>query len=147
MRSRGSSVSVVSDYGLGDRVSIPGRGKDFSSDLCVQTGSKAYPASCTMGTGGLFPGAKRGRGVTMTTHPHLVPRSKWVEAILPLPTSVTMACSGTVLLTINALVLGTLQWHHSLLWRMNSLASFLLRELLSVRFTDTAAGLYTGVCS
>jgi len=28
-----------------------------------------------MGTGGPFPGAKHGRGVTLTTHPHLVPRS------------------------------------------------------------------------
>jgi hypothetical protein len=32
--------------------------KDFSSSLCVQTGSGAHPASCTMGTGGPFPGAK-----------------------------------------------------------------------------------------
>jgi hypothetical protein len=29
--------------------------KDFSSSLCVQTGSGAHPASCTMGTGGSFP--------------------------------------------------------------------------------------------
>jgi len=29
-----------------------------------------------MGTGGTFPGAKRGRGVKLTTHPHLVPRSR-----------------------------------------------------------------------
>jgi hypothetical protein len=26
--------------------------------VCVQTGSGAHPASCTMGTGGPFPGAK-----------------------------------------------------------------------------------------
>jgi hypothetical protein len=31
---------------------------DFSSSLCVQTGSEAHPASCTMDTGGPFPGAK-----------------------------------------------------------------------------------------
>jgi hypothetical protein len=42
----------------GDRGSIPGRGKDFSSNLCVQTGSGAHPASCTMGTGDTFPGGK-----------------------------------------------------------------------------------------
>jgi hypothetical protein len=43
----------------GDRRSIPGRGeKDFSSSLCVQTGSEAHPASCTMGTGGPFLGAR-----------------------------------------------------------------------------------------
>jgi hypothetical protein len=34
------------------------RRKDFSSSLCVQTGSGAHPASCTMDTGGPFPGAK-----------------------------------------------------------------------------------------
>jgi hypothetical protein len=32
--------------------------KDFSSRLCVQTGSGAHPASCTMGTEGPFPGTK-----------------------------------------------------------------------------------------
>jgi hypothetical protein len=41
------------------------------SILSVQTGSGAHPASCTMGTGGPFPGVKRDRGVTLTTHPHL----------------------------------------------------------------------------
>jgi hypothetical protein len=34
-RSRGSSVSVVSAYGLDDRGSIPGRSKGFFSNLCV----------------------------------------------------------------------------------------------------------------
>jgi hypothetical protein len=59
--SRGSSVSIVSDYGLDDRaigVRSPGGAKDFSSILCVQTGSGAHPVSCTMGTGGPFPGGK-----------------------------------------------------------------------------------------
>jgi hypothetical protein len=32
--------------------------KNIYSILCVQTGSGAHPASCTMGTGGPFPGAK-----------------------------------------------------------------------------------------
>jgi hypothetical protein len=59
--SRGSSVSIVSDYGLDDRaigVRFLAEAKDFSSMLCVQTGPGAHPASCTMGTGGPFPGAK-----------------------------------------------------------------------------------------
>jgi hypothetical protein len=30
----------------------------FSSNLCVQTGSGAHPASYTMGNGGSFPGGK-----------------------------------------------------------------------------------------
>jgi hypothetical protein len=42
----------------GDRGSIPAEAKDFSSDLCLQTGSGAHPASCTVGTGGPFPGGK-----------------------------------------------------------------------------------------
>jgi hypothetical protein len=59
--SRGSSVSIVSDYSLYDRaigVRFPLEARDFSSSLCVQTGSDAHPASCTMGTGGPFPGGK-----------------------------------------------------------------------------------------
>jgi hypothetical protein len=77
--SRGSSVSIVSDHGLDDQVigvRSPAGKKDFSSSLCVQTGSGAHPASCTEGTGGPFPGVKRGRGVMLTTHPYLVPWSR-----------------------------------------------------------------------
>jgi hypothetical protein len=36
------------------------RRKDFSSSLCVQTGSEAHPAFCTIWTGFLSPGLKRG---------------------------------------------------------------------------------------
>jgi hypothetical protein len=60
-REPGSLVSVVSGYGLHDRVievRSRQRRKNFSSSLCVQTRSGAYPASCTMGTGGPFLGAK-----------------------------------------------------------------------------------------
>jgi hypothetical protein len=55
----------VSDYGLDDRaigVRSPAVVKDFSSSLCVQTDSGAHPASCTMGTGGPFPGVKARQG-------------------------------------------------------------------------------------
>jgi hypothetical protein len=100
-RSRGSSVSIVSDYGLDDRaigVRSSAREKDFSSNLCVQTGSEARPASCPKGTGGPFPGAKRGRGVTLTTHPHLMPRSRMSRSYTSSPPSATMACSGTALI-------------------------------------------------
>jgi hypothetical protein len=51
----------VSDYGLDDRaigVRSQAGAKDFSSILCVQTGSVAHPGSCTIGTGGPFPGGK-----------------------------------------------------------------------------------------
>jgi hypothetical protein len=58
---RVSSGGIVSDYGLDDcaiGVRSPAGAKDFSSILCVQTGSGVHPASCTMGTGGPFPGGK-----------------------------------------------------------------------------------------
>jgi hypothetical protein len=59
--SRVSSISILSAYGLDDQAievrSLAGA-KDFSCNLCVQTGPGAHPASCTMGTGGSFPGAK-----------------------------------------------------------------------------------------
>jgi hypothetical protein len=51
----------VSDYGMDDRtigVRSPAGAEGFSSSLCVQTGSGAHPASCTMGIGGPFPGGK-----------------------------------------------------------------------------------------
>jgi hypothetical protein len=51
----------VSDYGLDDLVigvRSPAEANYVSSSFCVQTGSGAHPASCTMGTGGHFPGAK-----------------------------------------------------------------------------------------
>jgi hypothetical protein len=57
----GSSGSIVSGYGLDDwaiEVRSPAEAKDFASSLCVQTWSGAHPASCTMGTGGPFPGPK-----------------------------------------------------------------------------------------
>jgi hypothetical protein len=62
--SQVSSGSIVSDYGVDDRaIGVPNSAgaKDFSSNLCVQTGSGAHPASCTMGTGGTFPGGVKTR--------------------------------------------------------------------------------------
>jgi hypothetical protein len=75
--SWGSSLSIVSDYRLDDRetgIRFLEEGKDFSSSLCVQASSKALPASYSVNIGGPFPGLKRGWGVSLTTHPHLVPR-------------------------------------------------------------------------
>jgi hypothetical protein len=63
--SRGSSVSIVSDYGLDDLTSgvrTLANTTEFSSNLCVQTGSRAHSAFCTMGTGGPFPGGKARSG-------------------------------------------------------------------------------------
>jgi hypothetical protein len=57
--SCGRSVSIVSDYvgwTIGVR-SLTGA-EDSSSSSCIQTGSGAHPASCTMGTRGPFPRGK-----------------------------------------------------------------------------------------
>jgi hypothetical protein len=52
------------------------RGKDPGNGTHYTGGWMGHPASCIMGTvtGVLSPGVKRGRGVTLNTHPHLVPR-------------------------------------------------------------------------
>jgi hypothetical protein len=76
-----NSGSIVSDYGLNDRaigVRSPAGAEDFSSSLCVQIGSGAHPASCTMGTGGPFPRGKARPGRDADHSPHLVPRS-WMS--------------------------------------------------------------------
>jgi hypothetical protein len=75
----GSSVSIVSDYGLDNwaiEVRSPAEAEDFSCNLCVQTGSGAHPASCTMGTGGPFPGSKARQGRDAD---HSLPSSAEVE--------------------------------------------------------------------
>ena len=74
----GSSVGIATEL----RSGIESRwGRDFSP---VQTGPGAHPASCKMSAGS-FSGVKCGRGVLLTTHPLLVPRS-WKSRAIPLPT-------------------------------------------------------------
>jgi hypothetical protein len=69
----GSVVGIATAYGL-DGPGIESQlGARFSAP--VQTSPEAHPASCTMGTGS-FPGVRCGRGVTLTPHPLLMPRSK-----------------------------------------------------------------------
>jgi len=77
----GSSVGIATDYRL-DGPGIESRwGARFSA--LVQTGPRAHPVSCATGTGS-FPGVKCGRGVRLTTHPLLAPRS-WKNRAIPLP--------------------------------------------------------------
>jgi len=53
------------------------------------------PSLLSNGYRGLFSGGKAGRGVMLTTHPHLVPRSRKRGAIPPLTPNAYMAYSGT----------------------------------------------------
>jgi len=59
----------------------------YYSIFCVKSSNTIYhshPAFCKMGTGS-FPRVKCGRGLLLTTHPLLVPRS-WKSRAIPLPT-------------------------------------------------------------
>jgi len=65
----GSVAGIATGYGLdGPEIETP-VGARFSAP--VQTGPGAHPASCTIP--GLSRGVKSGRGVTLTSHPLLVP--------------------------------------------------------------------------
>jgi hypothetical protein len=77
--SRDSSVVTALGYRLDDRDSrdrFPEEAGNFSFHHSVQNGSGAHPASYSMHTRVSFPGGKSGWGVKLTTHIHLVPRSK-----------------------------------------------------------------------
>ena len=75
----GSSVGIAIELRAG-RSEIEARwGRDFPH---LQIGPGAHP-SCKMGTGSL-PVVKCDRGVLLTTHPLLVPRS-WNSSAIPLP--------------------------------------------------------------
>jgi hypothetical protein len=73
-RSHGSSVSFVTDYGLDDRGSIPNRDRGFFFQPLRPDRLWGPRSLLSNGyRGDLSPGLKRGRGVTLTTHPHLLP--------------------------------------------------------------------------
>jgi hypothetical protein len=95
----GSSVSIVSGYGLDDRafdVRSRQRRKDFCSSLCPDR-LWAHTASCTMATGVLSPRLMRGQGLKLTAHPYFVPRSRGSRSYTSSPPSAFMACSETAL--------------------------------------------------
>jgi hypothetical protein len=70
----------VSDYGLDDRaigVRSPAEAKDiFPLSVSRPALGPTQPAVQWV-LGVLSPGVKRGRSVTLTTHPHIVPRSMY----------------------------------------------------------------------
>jgi hypothetical protein len=63
----------------GDRIPA---GTRFSTP--VHTGPGIHPASCTMSTES-FPGVESGQGVTLTSHPLLVLRSKKIVELFLYP--------------------------------------------------------------
>jgi hypothetical protein len=100
MRSRGSSGSIVSDYGLDDRGSITRqRQRIFLLAYASRPALGPTQPPVHWVPRVLFPRVKRGRGVTVTTHPHLVSRLSMRGAIPPLPPCASMACSEIALRT------------------------------------------------
>jgi hypothetical protein len=58
------------------------------------------PSLLSNGYQGSSPGVKRGRKVTLTTHPHLLPKSRWVEAIPPVPQEPPWRVVGQIYFTL-----------------------------------------------
>jgi hypothetical protein len=73
-------------------------------------------------------GLKRGRGVTLTTYPHLVPTLRMSRCYTASPPSAFMACSGTVLALPPALIICSLSLHF-----VNSVGQFRLYVLALLR--------------
>jgi hypothetical protein len=71
--------------------------KDFSSSLCVQTGSEVYPASCPMGTGVPFSGGKERPGRDADHSPKVL-RSRMSRRYTSCPPSRLHGMRGTALL-------------------------------------------------
>jgi hypothetical protein len=83
MKTRDSSVGISTGYGLDDRMigfRFPAGAVNFSHRRRVQTGSGAHP----VGIGAVSLEVKR-KGMKLTTHLHLLPRSKnaWSYASTP----------------------------------------------------------------
>jgi hypothetical protein len=87
---------LTTDWSAGAR--FPTEAEDLSSNLCVQTGSGAHPASCAVGAGGSFPGGKARPGRDADRSP---PSSAEVkieqELYLLAPRCAGMARNGTAL--------------------------------------------------
>jgi hypothetical protein len=89
---------LTTDWTTGRSRFDSGRGKGFFLQPLCPDWLWGPPSLLYNGTGGSFPGAKRGRSVTLTTHPHPVPRSGMSRSYPSLPPSACVACSGIALL-------------------------------------------------
>jgi hypothetical protein len=91
----GGSFSRMSGYGLEDRA-IEAKGFFLMASVSTPALRPTQPPVQWV-PGVLSPGLKRGRSVTLTTHPQLVPRSRMSRSYISSPPSASVACSGTAL--------------------------------------------------
>jgi hypothetical protein len=89
--SQSSSVSIESEYGAGDRVPSPAgenvRPLTFASRPVLGPTQPQEPSVPS-------PGVKRGRGVMLTPHPDLVPRSRMSSSYTSCPAKRLHGVSG-----------------------------------------------------
>jgi hypothetical protein len=88
---------LTTDWTTGVR--SPAEAKGFSFGLCVQTGSEAHPASYPMGTEGPFLGTMHGWDLLLTTHPHLMPKSRMSSSYISSPNWRLHAITGKLYFT------------------------------------------------
>jgi hypothetical protein len=96
----GSSVSIVSNYGLDDRaieVRSLAEAKDFPLDSVSRQALRSTQPPVQWVPGVLSPGVKRGQGVTLTTHSHLVSRLRMSRSYTSSTPSTSVECSGIAL--------------------------------------------------
>jgi hypothetical protein len=108
----------------GDRGSIPGTGERIIPLAPVSRPAlRPTQPPVQWAPGVLFPGLQRGRGVTLTTHLHLVPRSR-MRSYISSPPNAFVVCSGTALDFLGRLISHYLYItvptatgrYHSLIW-------------------------------
>jgi hypothetical protein len=86
---------LTADWTTGVR--SPTEAEDFSSHLCVQTGSGSHPAFYTVGTEGSYPWGKARPGRDTDQSSPSSAEVKRVRAVFPLTQNASMAYSGTTL--------------------------------------------------
>jgi hypothetical protein len=92
------SASETSVYFNGTtRRDIPEKLSYSSSEEFNGLAFLKYVLSSSVGRGSFLRGLKRGWNVTLTTHPHLVPKSRKSRSYTSSPPSASVVCSGTAL--------------------------------------------------